>query len=291
MSVQPVEAAATDPYAVPDYLAERVASLGLEPHIRDFVDRGYTVIQDPVAHALADRVREAIVRLAKETEGPASGYSAALLLGRDPVFEEAVLAPKMHALAEYVVGRGAILSQLIGSVRPKGGPAIPLHADHSWFPAPFPEWSMLVTACWATDEYTKEGGCTLVMPGTNKQRRHPTAEARKSLEGAIPVECPQGSIVMWDGNVWHANYPREIDGDRVVLHTTYGRIGVTPVEDYRHLDEGWLAGRPAEMRTLLGREVFLGSTTATSGGASRRLLQNTYAQVHGPRFFGGESDG
>ena len=62
-------------------------------------------------------------------------------------------------------------------------------------------------------------------------------------------------------------------------------VGFAPVEDYRHLDEAWLAGQPPEMATLLGRENFLGKTTLESGGAIGPLLQKTYQQVHGPRGY------
>jgi len=278
----PLDDALAD-YSVPDDLAGRIDALDLRGNVRDLVDDGYTIIQDPAAYALTDDVRAAVLRLAQETEGPAKGSSAALLLGRDPIFDQAVVVPKLLALVEYLLGRGAVLSQLIGSVRRKGPGSLGLHADNSWFPEPFPPWQIMCTACWVTDVFTEEAGSTLVIPGTHKQRRHPPREVRKSLDGAIPIEAPKGSIVLWDGSVWHGNYPRQIDGERVVLHLTYTRVGMTPVEDYRHLDEAWLAGKPPELATLLGRNNFLGKTTATSGGVIGSLLRKTYDDVHGEK--------
>ena len=63
---------------------------------------------------------------------------------------------------------------------------------------------------------------------------------------------------------------------------TYTRVGFAPVEDYRHLDDAWLADQPPIMATMLGRENFLGKTTVESGGAIGPLLAKTYQQVHGP---------
>ena len=272
-------------------LEARIDKLGLREKVRELDELGYTVLQDPIADALTDRVREAILRLAQETEGPARGTSAGLLLGRDPVFDEAVLVPQLQVIVEYVAGRGALLSQLIGSVRPKGAPALGLHADNSWFPAPFPEWDFLVTACWATDEFTRDGGCTLVIPGSHRTGAHPTREARKTLEGAVPIECGKGSMVIWNSRIWHSNYARTLDGERVVLHMTYSRIGITPVEDYRHLGDDYLEGKPPELATLLGRDVFLGTTTATSGGTDSLLLKKTYETVHGPGLYTRRRDG
>jgi Phytanoyl-CoA dioxygenase (PhyH) len=268
-------------YTVPDDLAERIDALDLRGNVADLVDDGYTIIQDPVAHALTDAVRAAILRLAQESDGPIKGHSAALLLGRDPVFEQAVTTPKLLTLVEYLLGRGALLSQLIGSVRRKGPHTLGLHADNSWFPAPFPPWEIMCTACWVTDVFTEEAGSTLVIPGSHKHKTHPPRDVRKALDGAISIEAPKGSLVLWDGSVWHGNYPRQIDGERVVLHLTYTRVGMAPVEDYRHLDDAWLADKDPTLARLLGRQNFLGSTTATSGGVIGSLLRETYRQVHG----------
>jgi hypothetical protein len=272
---------AEDPYAVAPELAARIDALDLRSNVRDLVDHGYTVIQDPVAHALTDRIREAILRLAEDTDEPKRGKSASLLLGRDPVFAEAVLAPRLMALVEFLVGRAPVLSQLIGSIRGEGAAPLALHADNSWFPAPFPSWEIMATACWVTDEFTREGGCTSVVPGTHRLKRHPTREEMEKLEGLIPITAPKGSLCLWDGSVWHGNYAREIPGQRVVMHMTYTRIGFEPVESYDHLGEDWLADKPAEMRDLLGRNIFLGSTTATSGGVDPAKLLHTYRLVRG----------
>ena len=54
--------------AGPTPLDARIDALGLRENVRELDELGYTVLQDPVAHALTDRVREAILRLADETE-------------------------------------------------------------------------------------------------------------------------------------------------------------------------------------------------------------------------------
>ena len=79
---------------------------------------------------------------------------------------------------------------------------------------------MMLTACWATDEFTKDGGATRVVPGTNRHLRHPTEDEVAEDSSAIPMECPAGSVVFWDGRIWHGNFARNIDGQRAVLHAT-----------------------------------------------------------------------
>jgi hypothetical protein len=266
----------------PPGLTGRIDALDLWANIEDLERDGYTIIQDDTAHALTDELRAAILRLAGGRPSRESSKSAALLLGRDPIFERAVLVPKLLVLTEVLLGRGAMLSQLLGSVRFSGSPALGLHADNSWFPEPFPTWEIACTACWVTDSFTEEGGATVVIPGTHKLRKHPPKSVRESREGEQAILAPKGSIVLWGGSVWHGNAPRVIDGERVVLHTTYCRIGFQPVESYAHLDDAWLEGRDPELARLLGRHVFFGTTTIDSGGVDNARLMRTFEQVHEP---------
>ncbi len=264
-------------------LASRIAEQGLEQNVRELAERGYTVIQDPVAHGLTDAVREAILRLARFPPG-APSTTAYNLLDRDPVFAEAICVPKLLTLVEHLIGRGAQIAQVAGSVRGKGAPALALHADNSWFPAPFPEWEIMCTACWVTDEFTEEGGATLIMPGTHKHKSHPPREVRRSLQGAEPIVAPKGSLCLWDGSVWHGNYPRRTDGERVVAHLSYVRLGLQPTENYDHIDESWFAGKPPELPALLGRTHFLNRRRGFKMDIRPRL-QETYRLVHGPRGY------
>lgn len=248
------------PFDLRDDLAARVAALGLRANVDQLRDEGYTAVRDVATPAFTARLRETCQRLAQETPGGARGYAAAMLLGRDPIIEEVVLNPKIQALVEVMCGRGAMLSQLVASIRPKGAAELRLHADQNWFPAPFPEHNQLFTMCWVMDEFTEAGGATKVIPRTHVHRRHPSRDEIAEQKGAIPITCPANSLVCWDGSVWHGNYPRTIDGERVVLHITFGRLALRPVEDYSHLDEAWLVGKPAALATMLGRDDFLGKS-------------------------------
>lgn len=265
------------PFEFSEKIETRVAELGLQPSLNQLREEGFTVLPEIATAEFTARLRKACLRLAQETAPPARGFAAAMLLGRDPIFEEVVLNPKIRTLAEIMCGKGALLSQLITSIRPRGAPKLGLHADQNWTPAPFPVHNQLFTMCWAMDPYTEAAGCTKVIPGTHRLRRHPTPEEGEAEMGAIPIECEANSLVCWDGSIWHGNYPRSIDGDRVVLHITFGRMALRTVENYDHLDEAWLAGKPFALRVMLGREDFLGSTTVERGHADYQLLPRTFS--------------
>jgi ectoine hydroxylase-related dioxygenase (phytanoyl-CoA dioxygenase family) len=131
---------------------------------------------------------------------------------------------------------------------------------------------MLLTACWACDEYSEAAGATLIVPGSGAERRHPSQQECEDMVGAIAVECPAGSVVLWDGNIWHSNYPRVIDGQRVVCHITYSRLMMRPVENYAVSKSELISAHGARMAQLLGDDDFLDSPN----GADYSKLTHTF---------------
>ena len=183
------------PFDLSDDNAARIKELGLKKNLDQMNAEGYTIIQNIASDDFTARLRETCIRMAQDTEGLARGKSAALLLGRDPIFEEVVTNPKILALVEVMCGKGAMLSQLITTIRSKGAPSIGLHADQNWMPAPFPKHNYMLTLCWAMDEYSEKAGATKVIPKTHLKRRHPKPDEIKEQLGAIPTVCPANSMV------------------------------------------------------------------------------------------------
>ena len=252
------------PFDLSDDLQARVDELDLGETVEHVREHGYGYIHDAASDEFVTRLRETIVRIVRGGEGGhgLEGRGANMLLPKDPVFEEVVLNPKLLTLAEILCGKGAILSQVAASIKEKatepGDGKGGLHADQNWTPAPFPVHNQLVTFCWACDEFNEAAGSTRVVPGSHRERRHPNQQEVAEEPGVIHTACPAGSIVFWDGSTWHSGgAPRTVEGERVVLHISYSRMAMRPVECYDFLGEDWLADKPWEMRVLLGREDFL----------------------------------
>ncbi len=256
------------PDAISAELRPVIERLDLADNCRQLAMEGWTVVENVADAGLTERLRARILDLTAGRPG------ANMLLAKDPVFAEAVLNPRLLALAEFSVGRGFLLSQVAASVRQQGAPVIGLHADHNWLPAPFPAHNMLLTACWVCDPYTRADGATLVIPGSGRLRRHPDEGEIAALEGAIPIECPPGSVALWDGNVWHSNYPRDTEGERVVCHITYSRLMMRPVENYgAHAAE--LVRRYGDtMAQLMGEHDFLDSPRGADYAKLTRTFNN-----------------
>ena len=112
----------------------------------------------------------------------------------------------------------------------------------------------------------------MIIPGSNQHRRHPDAGEIQSLDGAIAIECPPGAVPIWDGNLWHSNYPKTTDGERVVCHITYTRLMMRQVEDYRADADNLVAAYGDQMAQLLGEHDMLMSPR----GADYSKLRTTF---------------
>lgn len=253
------------PYDVSADLKPLIDEMDLWGPIEHLKKFGYAVIPDIAPPEALDDLRAAIHKLAHGPVGIGIGRLAPKLLGRDPAIDRIATAPKILAFAEVSVGQGMRGSQFLGTIKEQGvGDTGGIHADQNWLPAPFPEHNVVLTFCVPCEGMTEEGGATRVVPGSHLLRRHPTPDELGSDTVAIEVE--KGSVAVWDGAVWHGTGKRLIPGERTVLHATYQRLYAQPIDDYSHLlkDEEYMASAPAAMRSLLGADLFFGSSTNES---------------------------
>lgn len=263
-------------FAVSEELAATIAEFGLEKNIQEMEEVGYTVIKDVTKAEFTSQLRKAIIRCCEEDRGEyfgitKKGISSDRLLDRDPVIAQACVNPKVLAMIEFMCGRGAQISQISGSVRSQGANAMTLHVDQGWIPAPFPQHNALMTACWYCDDAEDEAaGATKVIPGSHKKMRHPAPDEVAAEEGAVPIKTPSGSVAMWDGRLWHANYPRTAPGERVLLHATYCRLAYRPLEDYGHLGQDFIDQNGPAMAELLGRNQWWGNKSWNNGAVDMK---------------------
>lgn len=243
-------------------------------------NEGYCVIENVFNEQLTENIRKKIISLSLDSKGDFKGLSAAMLLGRDPIFEMVVTNPKLLTVVEYSVGKGALLSQLLGGIRPKGNGNFDIHIDSAWTPAPLPKYPLMITACMPCEDFTLSAGPTKVIPGSHLKRRQPLKREVEAEKGAIPIICKKGSLIFWLGSTWHGNYPRTKKGKRVVLHISFTRLMMRPIENYDHLDESWLKNKDPKIKTMLGRDDFLGTSTKTSGGTDRTKTMKTFNRSH-----------
>jgi ectoine hydroxylase-related dioxygenase (phytanoyl-CoA dioxygenase family) len=271
-------------------LADRVRALGLERHVAELHTQGYTIVESAVSDEFIDEVRGQIVALVESQNaagtttniGDAFGESAWKLLARGRIFEEAVCHPYFVTLNDVMLGKGWRVAVVGGTVKKGGAGPMRLHTDYDaglLIREPYPIQCEALTSLWTCDDWTQAGGATRIVPNSYRLRRKPLAH--EGDERAIPLEAPKGSILFWDGAMWHGNCERTDRGDRVSLHTPCVHLARQVLESYDDLPDEIVDRNPPAFARMIGRELPWGKQTFTTPPLQQVFNAHSWAQEPG----------
>ena len=263
--------------ATPDLndIYREIRALGLETNLAELEAFGFTVVEGALSPDLTRRLKDTVIGIAEARVGRALDLEneealpdielIPYLLFKDPVFKESVLNPKPLALITYLLGKHCVLSSLVCHLKGPGGNGLLLHSDSSnGLPEPFSPYSQVANCNYALTDYTEEGGCLAMVPGSHRKHRQPTRwevglDGNHRNEHVIPIEVPAGSAIVWHGNTWHGSFPRKQPGLRVNLSNYFCREYLTPQEAYRgNVPDGFLGPDDERMARLLGGDLIHG---------------------------------
>ncbi|MEN2423116.1 phytanoyl-CoA dioxygenase family protein [Streptomyces rimosus] len=256
----------------------KIEELGLEKNVAELETFGFTVLEPGRAAPVewVERLRDRMLEVAERRTGvkhdPGTGTHAAgahpfgfkhmnflyYLLLEDPVFQEALLNPYVLALHSYLLGFDCRLSSMTGLITWPDevgyGKGLGLHSDnHVHGPLMGGMETHTANATWVLTDYTRENGALAVVPRSHVEGRQPNSALNEGAKEAIPVEVPAGSLVFWNGNLWHGAYPRTNPGLRLALPIYCARAHMQPQEDYRaNVTSETLANNPERLAVLLG---------------------------------------
>jgi ectoine hydroxylase-related dioxygenase (phytanoyl-CoA dioxygenase family) len=177
-----------------------------------------------------------------------------VMMDRDPVFLELLSLPEMVAVADAIVSDTSVMHLQNGLILPPyDGSASDVlqYTFHRDFPRYMDGYVASVNAMLTIDPFTAENGGTLVVPGTHQR---PGAPSQDFLgEMAIPVECPAGSMFVFDSTLWHASGRNNSNRDRLAINHMFTRSFFKQQIDYvRALGDDCVLEQPSRTQQLLG---------------------------------------
>ncbi len=176
-------------------------------HVERIARQGYTVLERAIEPALVDELAETLLRLEREHDiRPAmNGFEGHRtvriynLLAHARVFERVPVHRAVLPIVQGVIGEGCLISSLSSIAHDPDEVAQPIHADDQLIPLDKPHNPIICNSMWTLSDFTEANGATRLVPGS--QRRESPAFGGKYE--TIAAEMPRGSVLIWDGALWH----------------------------------------------------------------------------------------
>lgn len=207
---------------------------------------GYCLIGDALDPVTLDAIRTDVVSEASlevaegyaSHEGGASPLSHGIdapnqrlhyLINRSDVLRNLLLHPHLDELLEPELGPHFTSFGFTAIISGPGGRAQPLHYDQLFIqpPVSFPAF---FNVGWFLDDVTAANGGTRILPGSHLWDGEPADPT--DISDTIAAEGPAGTMLIFDGRLWHGGGANISDGRRHILFTPMARPFLRPQDNF-----------------------------------------------------------
>ncbi|MCC5953977.1 MAG: phytanoyl-CoA dioxygenase family protein [Acidimicrobiia bacterium] len=238
----------TASYDTPGLDEARVAAA-----LADIAEQGYTVLSDVIASSLMDEILEELRRLEvdlgiTEASNDFEGRQTRRiynLLAHGEVFTRIPVHPGVLPVVEGVLDRGCLVSSLSSIDIGPGETPQPIHSDDQLIPLPKPHPPLVCNTMWALTDFTEANGATRIIPGSHLRDHSPNPLEHYDT---IPAEMERGSVLVWDGALWHGGGANSTEDRRVGIAMNY-------CAGYIRQQENQQLGIPREVARTFGTRL------------------------------------
>jgi ectoine hydroxylase-related dioxygenase (phytanoyl-CoA dioxygenase family) len=242
---------------------------GLDPgtadeHARRIAEEGWTVVHDAIEVDLLDEIAETLDRLEVDLGiGPGTNFFEGHdtvriynLLAHGEVFSRIPAHPMVLPVVERVLDRGCLISSLSSIAIGPGERAQPIHADDQLIPLDKPHRPIVCNSMWAITDFTEDNGATRLVPRTHLAAGDPNPFEHHDT---IAAAMPRGSVLVWNGSLWHGGGANSTDERRVGIAMNYCAGFIRQQENQQlGLPLELVATFPKRLQELIGFGVYNG---------------------------------
>jgi ectoine hydroxylase-related dioxygenase (phytanoyl-CoA dioxygenase family) len=251
-------------------------------------DDGCIVIENMLEEA-RHRVLDAEIRPLLDATAPCQGnfYGFATkrlsgLIAKSECCRLMSVDPRIRVIMDEFLLKSCRAYQLNLTQAIQIGPGEPqqlIHADDLMFSFEHPGREAMINCMWAVDEFTKENGATLLVPGSHKWPRDRIPEAHEITQGAMP----KGSVLIYFGSLLHAGGANRTDKPRTGIVISYSLGWLRQAENqYLAVPPEIARALPEELQRLLGYFVHEPNLGCVEGQDPIRLLNE--GRIHEAPF-------
>lgn len=224
---------------------------------------GYAVVESVLSESFLQTTRDAMYRAQEaiwRDVGQERLHRAGelgvlrLMMKYDSHFFKFLELPQVLSVIDSTVSNTAIMHLqngfILPSLPPGQTPTIFQNTFHQDFPRVLNGYMASVNIMFAIDEFSTATGATVVIPGSHQTITRPADDAFKN---AVAVECPAGSMVVFDSTLWHAAGANTSGHDRLAINHQFTRSYIKQQIDYvRALGDEAVLAQPPRTQQLLG---------------------------------------
>ncbi len=229
----------------------------LEEQHRALLRDGFVIIEDLVPRETLDALRaEAAPLLSKVGRNSFEGERTQRIYGvpeklraADPFIEHPLILAHLDRLLlpNYLLSQCQVINVMSRS------PAQPLHIDDGFYPWPRPRPPLSAATVFAVDDFTRENGATLAIPGSHRWGEERTPQPG---DDTVAAEMPAGSCILFLGNLWHGAGENRTGSDRLAITAQYCEPWLRTQENYfLSVSRETAAGVSENIRRLLGYSI------------------------------------
>jgi len=194
-------------------------------HLEAVARDGFTIVENAIEPDLIDALNEALDRLERDLGAKPAGNSFEgantvriyNLLAYGEPFTKVPVHPNVLPVIDGVLDPGCLISSLSSIAIDPGETAQPIHADDMVIPLDKPHRPIVCNSMWALTDFTEANGATRLVPGSHTK---PNPDYGGDYE-TVPAEMAKGSVLIWDGALWHGGGANRTDKRRTGIAMNY----------------------------------------------------------------------
>jgi len=91
-------------------------------------------------------------------------------------------------------------------------------------------YPLMMVAIFMLDDFNEQSGSTRIVPGSHLRSDY--SENNKKYDEEISIEATQGSVLIFDGSLWHGGGKKISDSSRWAVIPSYGRSFIKPAFNF-----------------------------------------------------------
>jgi len=232
-------------------------------HVTKIKRDGFTIVENAIEPALIEALAHALARLERElgAQPAMNGFEGHHtvriynLLAYGAPFDQVPIHENVLPLIEGVLGEGCLVSSLSSIAIDPGETEQPIHADDMVIPLEKPHAPIVCNSMWALTDFTEANGATRLAPGTHLG---PNPEYGAKV-ATIAAEMRKGSVLVWDGALWHGGGANRTTLRRTGIAMNYCAGFIRQQENQQlGVPPEAARGYPPKLQELMGYGVYRG---------------------------------